>query len=66
MNRNEIQKTLKLKHEGNFRDNYLVPALEQGLIEMKYPDSPNHPKQKYQLTKKGEELKHILRHGKHN
>lgn len=53
MSRKEIQEILELKHEGNFRENYVIPALDNKLIEMKYPDSPNHPKQKYILTKKG-------------
>lgn len=57
MSRKEIQQALELKHEGNFRENYLEPALEIGVIEMKYPDSPNHPRQKYVLTKKGTEIK---------
>ncbi len=56
MSRKELQQSLGLKHEGNFRENYLEPAIELGLIEMKYPDSPNHPRQKYLVTKKGKEL----------
>lgn len=56
MSRKEIQKVLELKHEGNFRENYLEPALIKELIEMKFPNSPNHPKQKYLKTKKGIEL----------
>ncbi|MFA7672099.1 MAG: DUF4062 domain-containing protein [Sphaerochaetaceae bacterium] len=56
MSRKEIQQVLGLKHEGNFRENYLEPALELGLIEMKYPDSPNHPNQKYLMMKEGKEL----------
>jgi ATP-dependent DNA helicase RecG len=60
MSRKEIQQALGLKHEGNFRENYLEPALEAELIEMKHPDSPNHPKQRYLLTEKGEMLKRTL------
>ena len=56
MSRKEIQESLELKHEGNFRENYLEPALNLELIQMKYPDSPNHPKQKYLLTQKGIEM----------
>ncbi|MEX0811220.1 MAG: DUF4062 domain-containing protein [Chitinophagales bacterium] len=56
MSRKDIQKALQLKHEGNFRENYLEPALVQGLIQMKYSNSPNHPKQRYLLTKKGIEV----------
>lgn len=56
MSRKEIQIALQLKHEGNFRENYLEPALQDELIQMKYPDSPNHPKQRYLLTEKGEKI----------
>ncbi len=57
MKRSEIQKILGLKHREFFIDNYLSPSIEAGVIEMTYPDTPNHPKQKYRLTAKGLELK---------
>jgi len=60
MNRLMIQEKLELTHEGNFRDNYLVPALNEGVIEMKYPQK-NHPRQKYRLTAKGKALKEQLK-----
>ena len=60
MSRKEIQQALELKHDGNFRENYLDPALADAIIEMKYPDSPNHPKQKYLITEKGNEIKKQL------
>lgn len=53
MNRKEIQTKLMLKHEGNFRDNYLNPALNKGFIEMTDPANPTSPNQKYKLTAKG-------------
>lgn len=53
MSRQEIQDALELKHTGNFRENYLEPALAEGLIQMKFPNTPNHPKQKYVITQKG-------------
>ena len=34
MSRKEIQLALELKHEGNFRENYLEPALTAGLIRI--------------------------------
>lgn len=52
MSRQEIQDALSLKDRGNFRENYLDPALEIGVIKMKYPDSPNHPKKNIWLQKK--------------
>jgi hypothetical protein len=36
-------------------------SLEAGFIEMIYPDSPNHPNQKYRLTVEGERLKKEIR-----
>ncbi|MFA5297577.1 MAG: ATP-binding protein, partial [Lutibacter sp.] len=60
MSRKAIQDVLELKHEGNFRENYLEPALKDEYIQMKYPDSPNHPKQRYLLTPIGIALKNEL------
>ncbi|MDR3279279.1 MAG: hypothetical protein LBT23_02095 [Synergistaceae bacterium] len=42
---------LDLKHRPTFRGNYLVPALELGLIEMTVPDKPNSNRQKYRAKK---------------
>ena len=65
MKRAEIQKVLQLKHDDYFRMYYILPALDVGVIEMTYPDSPNHPKQKYRLTAKGREIKkHIEKRDK--
>jgi len=44
---------LGLKHRPTFRENYLRPALAQGLIEPTIPDKPNSRLQKYRLTAKG-------------
>ena len=52
----EIMSLLKLKDRVNFLRTYLTPALEEGLIAMKYPKSPKHPGQKYMLTEKGKTL----------
>jgi ATP-dependent DNA helicase RecG len=60
MKRSEIQAALQLKHDDYFRTEYIIPSLEMKIIEMTFPDSPNHPDQKYRLTKKGEELKRKL------
>ena len=54
--RKELQATLELKDRKNFRTQYLDPALEAGWIALKYPDSPNHPKQAYLLTEAGKEV----------
>lgn len=52
----EIMSLLKLKDRVNFLKTYLAPALEEGLISMKYPKNPKHPGQKYMLTEKGKAL----------
>jgi len=56
MDRNTLQKTLKLKDRFHFREAYLLPALEDGLIEMTIPDKPRSSKQKYRITEKGCEV----------
>ena len=44
---NELMEHVGLKHKLTFRDNYLKPALELGLILMTVPDKPKSSKQKY-------------------
>ncbi|SIS86639.1 Fic family protein [Belliella pelovolcani] len=58
--RQELQDALGLKDRRNFRENYIDPALKKGFIELKFPNSPSHPKQKYLLTKKGQKALKIL------
>jgi len=58
--RDELQDIMELKDRKNFRENYLKPALEQGLIAMTIPDKPNSKLQRYRLTDKGlERLKEM-------
>ena len=52
----EIMSILNLKDRANFLRNYLTPALDEGLVSMKFPERPKHPKQKYLLTSKGKTL----------
>jgi ATP-dependent DNA helicase RecG len=40
MKRSEIQGTMGLKHEDHFRQAYLSPALNAGVLEMKGIDTP--------------------------
>ena len=42
-----------LKGRDNFLNLYLNPAIENGFVRLRYPDSPRHPRQKYLLTVKG-------------
>lgn len=43
----QIMERLGLKSRASFRKVYLVPTLEQKLIEMEFPDKPNSSKQRY-------------------
>lgn len=43
----EMMELLGLRHRSSFRDNYLLPALELGYIEMTILVKPNSSKQKY-------------------
>mgnify|MGYP002515850239 CR=1 FL=1 len=46
----EMMEKLHLKDRKNFMSSYLIPALEAGLVVMKYPNQPKHPKQRYLLA----------------
>ncbi len=46
-------KVLGLKNRESFMKVYLNPALKERFVRMKYPDKPNHPRQRYMLTAKG-------------
>ena len=46
-------KVLGLKDRESFMKVYLKPALKERFVRMKYPDKPNHPRQRYMLTAKG-------------
>lgn len=59
--RKELQKRLGLKDRKHFRETYLMPALESGFMEMKYPNSPTHSRQMYSLTEKGLRLQEAIR-----
>jgi ATP-dependent DNA helicase RecG len=37
------------------RVHYLNPMVEEGLLRLRYPALPNHPKQAYEVTDKGRE-----------
>jgi ATP-dependent DNA helicase RecG len=51
--RNALQEALGLKHTPHFRQAFLLPALEAGLIEMTLPDKPRSRAQRYRLTRLG-------------
>lgn len=47
----ELMELLQLKHRPTFRDNYLLPAMERGLVEMTIPDKPNSSQQRYRKVR---------------
>lgn len=49
----EMMEAVGLKNRPNFLEYSLTPAITEGLIKMKFPNSPHHPRQKYLLTVKG-------------
>ena len=49
----EMMEAVCLKNRPNFLEYSLTPAITEGLVKMKYPNSPRHPRQKYLLTVKG-------------
>jgi hypothetical protein len=53
MSRDALQIALGLRDRKSFRERYLKPALDGGLVEMTLPGKPNSRLQKYRLTEKG-------------
>lgn len=49
----EMMEAVGLKNRPNFLEYSLTPAITEGLVKMKFPNSPHHPRQKYLLTVKG-------------
>lgn len=50
----QMMEAKDLKDRKNFIDYHLTPALKERFVRMKYPDRPNHPRQRYLLTVKGQ------------
>lgn len=48
----QCMKKLGLSHRPTFRQNYLKPTLEAGLVEQTLPDKPNSSQQRYRLKQK--------------
>ena len=49
----EMMAIVGLKDRKNFVEYSLAPAIHADLVQMKFPDSPRHPRQRYLLTDKG-------------
>lgn len=59
----QIMENKGLKDRKNFIDYHLEPAMKEKFVRRKYPDRPNHPRQKYLLTVKGVALYNELKKG---
>lgn len=57
----QLATKLATKSRQYFERVSLKPAIQSGLIKMKYADAPNHPEQKYSLTKLGEAVQIVLK-----
>jgi ATP-dependent DNA helicase RecG len=57
LDRSQLQAKTGLKARKNFRNLYLQPAIEQGLVEMTIPDKPTSRMQRYRLTEAGLRLR---------
>ena len=60
----DMLELMGLRDRTKFRNKYVRPLLEEGIIEMTIPDKPNSQNQKYRLTPKGIELKEMLKKAK--
>lgn len=52
----KLLEIVKRSDRTKFRKKVLNPLIEEGLIAMTNPDSPNSPNQRYQTTQQGENL----------
>ena len=52
----QLMERTGLKHRPNFIEYHLNPAIAGGYVQLLYPQSPRHPRQKYLLTVKGQML----------
>ena len=55
MTMREMAEVCNIKDLKYFRESYITPALESGMIERLYPNQPKHPKQQYRLTEAAKE-----------
>jgi len=53
MDRDTLQTVVGLVNRKYFREQYLLPAIQLGFLEMTIPDKPNSRFQKYRLTPSG-------------
>jgi ATP-dependent DNA helicase RecG len=51
--RSDLFAKISLYNNSTNREKYLDPLIDNGWIEMEYPDNPTHPKQRYRNTNQG-------------
>ena len=51
----ELMALLEWKSRSKFREKYIVPLLQAGLLERTVPDKPNSSRQRYRTTTRGRE-----------
>lgn len=56
----DLMDVVGLKHRPTFRTGYLLPAIQEGYVERKYPNEPRRKGQKYRLTELGVKIKELL------
>lgn len=56
----DLMDIVGLKHRPTFRTGYLLPAIQEGYVERKYPNEPRRRGQKYRLTELGVKIKELL------
>lgn len=52
----ELMEIVGVGHRAHFKEHYLQPLLDGGLLRLQFPDKPTHPRQRYALTDAGAKL----------
>ena len=52
----DLRAVMGMNNATKFKNNYLNPLIELGVVEMTQPESPNSPTQRYRLTEAGKGL----------
>jgi DNA-binding PadR family transcriptional regulator len=52
----EIMEIVGVGHRAYFKEHYLQPLLDGGLLRLQFSDKPTHPRQRYALTDGGAKL----------
>jgi len=51
-----LLENMKVTNRTFFRRTHLKPLLDGGILQLRYPENPNHPSQTYFLTEAGQRL----------